>query len=63
MAGKKRYRDLRGRNKTLFDNKVSMYIECSKELQKKKLEVSEFSKIAWYKINKPILTVFFYSSE
>ena len=43
---KKRHRDLRGRNKTLFDNKVSMYIECSKELQKKKLEVSEFSKIA-----------------
>ena len=42
---KKRHRDLRGRNKMLFDNKVSMYIERSKELQRKELEVSEFSKI------------------
>ena len=60
---KKKHRDLKGRNKMLFDNKVSMYIEYSKELQKKKLEVSEFSKMAWYKINKPILTVFLYTSE
>ena len=43
---KKKHRDLKGRNKMLFDNKVSMYIEYSKELQKKKLEVSEFSKMA-----------------
>ena len=47
----------------LFDNKVSMYIECSKELQRKELEVSEFSKIVWYKINKPSLTAFLYTSE
>ena len=60
---KKRHRDLRGRNKMLFDNKVSMYIECSKELQRKELEVSEFSKIVWYKINKPSLTAFLYTSE
>ena len=34
---KKKHRDLRGRNKMLFDNKVSTYIEYSKELQKKEI--------------------------
>ena len=44
----KRHRDLKRRNKTLFENNISMYIECSKEFPKKKkeLELSEFSKIA-----------------
>lgn len=63
MARKKKHRDLEEEIKCyLFDNKVSTYIEYSKELQKKKIR-SEFSKMAWYKINKPILTVFFCMHE
>lgn len=42
----KRHRDLKGRNKTLCENIIIIFIECSKEYFEKLLKlISEYSKI------------------